>query len=599
MEDLSLRLKPYQSHYIQLKCSTMEDYRSSAQIGAYVRHDITYTLSISNLTHFDGINVYINDEPCDSNIISSYGRTVNLNIGKAFINSFGIVFIQIKVRTGTVVKTYITENMSILVKDTELNGSVENMVNYIYENFDEFLYANYTKSISSVAATASIARDIKAIFSMLKRIKHIYISNFGIFKTNCRTKIIPSTSVESFERLQNIDSSAMHYITLHPEQLTESEFNTGINYFGKNYIPKQTLVSKNTYSRDIYENRVILGFLKGIIRQISGMCSELKDMLADIPKSRMNINNLIDSSFCVYNALRVKYESYREQMTDFLEEYKNIYHAYANIFKDVKSVELRQIPPSSPTLKNIGAYGMIYNEIIRWFSFGNYTLEREKALLLSFMQTSRIYEYYVLLKLNKAIASNGYIRSRSFAYKYRSSSEQKKLPLNNTFIYEKNNVSIVIYYQPVIFAENNKIEAPNDIELYRNTSITWSDKINEGQCYTPDYIIKITHKEKSSYIILDAKFSDKETVRNKQVPILAFKYMTSISKKHMIDEILGLCLIYGKSTESDSSESIYNQSLNPDNISPFIDLLSVSGSTPQNYAKLAVCMEKYINKSLQ
>ena len=61
---------------------------------------------------------------------------------------------------------------------------------------------------------------------------------------------------------------------------------------------------------------------------------------------------------------------------------------------------------------------------------------------------------------------------------------------------------------------------------------------------------------------------------------------------------MGLCIIYGKSTDSDSGESIYNQSTNSDSITPFIDLLSVSGSNTQNYARLAVLMEKYINRAL-
>lgn len=596
MGNLITRLEPYQSSSIPLKCTSLENYRSSTQIGAYIRHDITYSLSIANLYGFDGINVYINDELCDSHIIPSYGYGVKLDIRKAFINTFGIVHMRIKVRYGTAIKTYVSENMSILVRDTELNSSVENMVNYIYENFDEFLYVNYKKTSASEITSISEARDINTVFSMLTRIKYIYIANYNVLKINARTRLLPSTNVESFERLQNINSSTLQYIVSHPETLTESEFNTGIQFFGKNYIPKQTLVSKNIYSSDIYENRIIMSFLKSVILHIIKMYNELEKMLADIPTTRMNRDNLVDSSFCVYNALRMKYAAYKFKMKQLLEEYKNIYRAYTGIFKDVKVTELRQIPPPSPAFRNISTYGIVYNEIIHWFGFGEYMLEKEKALILSFMQTSKIYEYYVLLKINKAIASSGYIRNRSFAYNY--SSEFNSGTLNNTFVYDKDNINIVIYYQPVIFGENNQLQTPNDIDLYRNTSITWGDNIHEGQCYTPDYIIKITKNNKSSYIILDAKFSDKETVRNKQVPILAFKYLTSISKKHPSDEIMGLCIIYGKSTDSDSGESIYNQSTNSDSITPFIDLLSVSGSNPQNYARLAVLMEKYINRAL-
>ena len=63
------------------------------------------------------------------------------------------------------------------------------------------------------------------------------------------------------------------------------------------------------------------------------------------------------------------------------------------------------IPVFTPVFRSINAYRQIYTVIHRWFSIGNYDLGKDE-LLLSFISTSKIYEYYCLIKMLSHITEN-------------------------------------------------------------------------------------------------------------------------------------------------------------------------------------------------
>ena len=125
---------------------------------------------------------------------------------------------------------------------------------------------------------------------------------------------------------------------------------------------------------------------------------------------------------------------------------------------------------------------------------------------------------------------------------------------NNTFFYEKDDVNITIYYQPVIYSNHLAI---NNIFLFRNNAPNISDK-TAIPYYSPDYIIKISKESNSKYIILDAKFSSPKKIREKQLEHLVFKYLFSISPLKENDSVIGLYILCGKKSGSDRLDIVHN-----------------------------------------
>ena len=104
----------------------------------------------------------------------------------------------------------------------------------------------------------------------------MYKKAFHTIKINPYSKIIQTTRVDSFEKLQSISSHTMQYIIQHADELRPVNFNTGITINKQNYQPSKTLISSTIESTDVFENQVIIGFIKTILTELSKMKEEIE-----------------------------------------------------------------------------------------------------------------------------------------------------------------------------------------------------------------------------------------------------------------------------------------------------------------------------------
>lgn len=130
-----------------------------------------------------------------------------------------------------------------------------------------------------------------------------------------------------------------------------------------------------------------------------------------------------------------------------------------------------------------------------------------------------LFEYYCLLQLLKLLADNGYhkadIQEPAFKYLYTSADGhyQNEQDVANTYVLSRNHITATLYYQPVISAFNFE----NGLTLYRTTS-------KKGY-YTPDFVLKFSFSEHDEeYIIFDAKFASRDTIKNFRLPEVIRKY---------------------------------------------------------------------------
>ena len=102
------------------------------------------------------------------------------------------------------------------------------------------------------------------------------IKAFHTIKINPYSKIIQTTRVDSFEKLQSISSQTIQYIIQHTDELRPVNFNTGITINKQNYQPSKTLISSTIESTDVFENQIIIGFIKTILTELSKMKEEIE-----------------------------------------------------------------------------------------------------------------------------------------------------------------------------------------------------------------------------------------------------------------------------------------------------------------------------------
>lgn len=560
--------------------------------GSYIYNDYRYWLSVTDEL---GNRCYIDKLFINNEIIEDPDFLSGQQASCVFFECFGMVKIEVIIKG----VSYITHNARIVMKEDAISSNIVNMIDYIYENCDDYLYEEhkYSKTGVGVRPNSNISIDTK--LSLLEEIYNVYVKSYHIFKHSAQSKLINTNKIGSFNELQSIKQNTIKYIVNHPEELQPVNYNSGISVNKQYYEPKKTLVQSVAYSCDIYENQVLVGFLKTIVQELEEikLSVELHKKQNSSPYKR---NGYVDSAYYIYTKNIKMLNSYIEVLNDWLDKIKKLYLECKRILK-VSELNVISVPRYTNIFRRIMPYNIVFEKILKWFNCGNYDLSKSD-LLLSFLSISKIYEYFCLIKINRTLEKCGYNLISGFPFKYAEYNYYKNTVYNNTFEFSKNDINVTVYYQPVIYGKTNNRERPNEIGLFRNTSISITDptalailderEAKKGHYYTPDYIIKISSNNNTSYHILDAKYSNPNNIKRYQLPHLAFKYLFSISTLKNGNSVDSMCIICGKTTKN-SSENLYDfaESMNIQ-VASMAQICNVTGDDVDNDSDLIEYFKK-------
>ena len=151
------------------------------------------------------------------------------------------------------------------------------MIDYIYDNCDDYLYEEHKYSEIESGVKSNINISIEAKLSMLGEVIDTYKREYNVLKHSAQSKPVNSNKIGNFNELRNINVNTMNYIVNHPEELQPVKYNSGIIVNKRYYQPRKTLVQSISYSYDIYENQIILGFLIMVINDLNIMKKVIED----------------------------------------------------------------------------------------------------------------------------------------------------------------------------------------------------------------------------------------------------------------------------------------------------------------------------------
>ena len=483
---------------------------------------------------------------------------------KIFMQCFGIV--QIKVRISG--DYYVSDSISIMVTDNTQYKNIIRMIDYIYDKGNDYLYEDYV-SFDSTDSNDDIKIESKLRF--IEEVIEIYEHFSGYFENSPKTRAVAGEVVGKFYKLDSVTPKTIQYIASHPEELYEVDFNTGIEYGNRHFQPENTLVSSTVCTSDVYENRVITGFLYTLISRLE----ELKDYVSEDNAYRKG--NYIESTKYIYRFRTMSIEECMERLQILLYRYQKIF--------GVNEMYIDFLPEYTNTFRLVMPYRTVYQKIYEWCQDEGHSTAKSQ-LLQSFISTRKttsiIYEYYCLIKMLVTIREEmkcTMIESRTERYEYKKTgSMYQNTYCNNTFFFRGNDGSeITLYFQPVIYGEIAP-PRPNEIMLYRNRYASMTSG-NKGNIYTPDYLLKITRDGKSRYVIMDAKFSSMQVAENERLVELVYKYLFSVSPLEEEDKIAGLYVLCGRDTNKNQMCNLHDVSekLNK-TVNPFAYIINLSGA---------------------
>ncbi len=546
------------------------------------------------------VKVYINDvfEPSELEDGRIVFRDENSKDRLIFSDCYGFVKIGLRIITADEsVYHYVSDYVPVLVRDTGFNDSVRAMVSYVYSNQETLLLNGEVKASAPEDLKEKGVRNLSSQTMLLGEIASSYELNYGFFKANSRFRIVKRNRIDSFEHLQYVTPEAVRYISTHPEELVRVSGDSGIRIGNSLYQPRNTLSEHNELSLDIYENRVVLGFLLTMIRAVDDMYLKCQSLLSSLPECEYYGGDYIYSSFFMFNETKKSLLSEREELERLKVQFSRLYTMYSSIF-NIRTEPVAGEPESTHIFLSIPQYNRLFIQIHKWFTYGVYNFERER-FMLSFIKVSSMYEGYLLVKMINYFKSRDYILEgvRKCIYPIGKNSRYKNTGGSNTYVFSRGKRRITLYYQPVIFGSDSY--GFNGIGLMRNNSISLIDDDTDasssgGGYYSPDYIIKVENDENSRYLILDAKFSTFNTVKKTYVMDLAFKYLFSISPVKSSDCIIGLCLLYGKCSIHDESRSAYDNQLPGQHIRPVVEIVPMMEGikNEEHYSRLDAVMKE-------
>lgn len=431
-------------------------------------------------------------------------------------------------------KEYFTDFLLCISKNQEDIANIQNMLQELIAFDDsqvgEWIFSDGKQGVSNSFYEGKWnKRSYKSLSSYIQLLEQViacYKNNYTYFRMQGKHTIKQSSVLVPYEQVKKVSRDSFNWIMQNANQLADVPYRSGIQYQGKNYLPYHIKTDSSQKSWDVYENRVIISFLYTALLNAKQIFSEFHKDVLNENRIISRINGSFPKEYCApiitIKSLQISFcRILLGKLNHSIDTLQNLYTQYETLF-DVQTSMLATLPRKTSTFCEIKPYAQVFEVIIRWFQYGEYSLEKER-LILQVKTLDKLFEYYCLLQLLKLLADNGYkkadIKEPVYKYLYNSADGhyQNEQDVANTYVLSRNHITVTLYYQPVISA----YDFENGLTLYRTTS-------KKGY-YVPDFVLKFSSSEHDEeYIIFDAKFTSRDAIKNFYLPEIIRKYSSEI-----------------------------------------------------------------------
>ena len=427
-------------------------------------------------------------------------------------------------------KEYFTDFLLCVSKNQEDATNIQNMLQELIA-FDDSQVGEWIFSDGKRGASNSLYegkwnkrayKSLSSYIQLLEQVIACYKNNFAYFRMQGKHTIKQSSVLVPYEKVKKVSRDSFNWIMQNADQLANVPYSSGVQYQGKNYLPYHLKTDASQKSWDVYENRIVISFLHTVLLNAKQIFLEFDRDILNEERIISRIHGSFPKEYCApiitIKSLQISFcRILLGKLNHSIDTLQNLYTQYETLF-DVQTSMLTTLPRKTSTFCEIKPYAQVFKIIVHWFQYGEYRLEKER-LILQVKTLDKLFEYYCLLQLLKLLADNGYhkadIQEPAFKYLYTSADGhyQNEQDVANTYVLSRNHITATLYYQPVISAFNFE----NGLTLYRTTS-------KKGY-YTPDFVLKFSFSEHDEeYIIFDAKFASRDTIKNFRLPEVIRKY---------------------------------------------------------------------------
>jgi len=284
------------------------------------------------------------------------------------------------------------------------------------------------------------------------------------------------------------------------------------------YSASELLTSELKENTDIYENRVIHTYIKSLL-------SFTHELLSGLEKYKHHSRNSHDGYISFYETMNKLVSKASKKDLDIIERCRISLVKLQDVYSQYVPVNgfFNEMPRISEKVKANRHYLSLYMTMISWYQ-NNEIDWSTKKLLLAITDIPKLFELYNLTRIKDWCARNS----------------QNEIPNYNTASWkgEIDGADIELHYEPIYWMEGHS-KSSNIVNTENRTpDASLKDArglprgYNDRSHRAPDFVIsKTTPDNRTSLIILDAKYTTPPLAYTKYLPQCTMKYVHGISGK--------------------------------------------------------------------
>ena len=223
-----------------------------------------YRLIIRDVEEYDDVEIFVGDYAVPLHYKASmdwFETEQDLIFG----GCFDLAYISVWVSEGDGKDHYFYTDFLRIATTKQTTTQVEQMLDEIERNIPNFLETCFSRNNKNSGLRNDSTRSIWNTLKLVDEIVKAYEENYDSFFNHKKSFVEPVASIEDVRSMRIVNQESLRWIACNPDNLVKTDKKTGIHLNGQNYVPTKIKTYISQYSYDVYENRVILGFLKNII----------------------------------------------------------------------------------------------------------------------------------------------------------------------------------------------------------------------------------------------------------------------------------------------------------------------------------------------
>lgn len=346
-----------------------------------------------------------------------------------------------------------------------------------------------------------------------------YLNNeWGRFHHDPCVKKSTKAVIRPFSKSMPVDDRTISYLSTHPDSLTRSDPQSGdVLIRGQHYSIQQMVQNKIIQNLNVFENQVILYFLKTFHQFVTQLKAELVKSQTKHGTISVNGNDYIsldqvlrDSGIFItfqQEKMEVAYKAVRLALNRMQRDFKCVLDTSRN---------LMPIPTQQVLSKS--HYMTLYRFMDEFYKIGEPSW-RGTSELYGIRNISKLYEFVSLISIHKSLVEMGFSLDES-RYVDISGVEAER-PINepcNVYVFKHACGVVVKLLYDLQTGRIDDLENPVVGRLYDMKHIA------KTRTWRPDYQLRVISGNSTECHILDAKYSNRKTVAERHMPECARKY---------------------------------------------------------------------------